>query len=108
MVAREGLVASGDPRRVKKAARSSGLMAAWLVLVAVIAAILAWLFANADETRTRWSTSQPHAVVALPTDVPSQWSRSEPAPAPGPAPAPAPAPQAAPTPAPAPAPVAQA
>ncbi|MBI3515447.1 MAG: divergent polysaccharide deacetylase family protein [Proteobacteria bacterium] len=106
MVAREDLVASGGPRRVKPAARSSGLVAAWLVLVAVIAAILAWLFANADETRSRWSLAQPRAVVALPTDVPSQWNRSESTPAP--AAAPAPPPQAAPTPAPAPAPVAAA
>ena len=110
MVARDNLAASEDPRRVKRAARSSGLLAAWLVLIAAIAAVLAWLFVNADETRARWALLQPSAVVALPTDVPSQWTRSEaPAasePAPEPTPAPAAEPVAPPAAAPAPAPVA--
>jgi polysaccharide deacetylase 2 family uncharacterized protein YibQ len=105
MVARSNLVAD-DPRRMKRAVRSSGLIAAWLLLIAVVAAVLAWLFANADETRARWSLLQPRAVVALPTDIPSQWAK-EAAPtatpvteapsavvttAPMPAPAPAPEP----------------
>jgi polysaccharide deacetylase 2 family uncharacterized protein YibQ len=116
MVAREQLVASEDPRRVRSAAptRASGLVAAWLVLVAVVAAILAWLFANADETRARWSLMQPRTVVALPTDVESTWRKTETpaapvetAPTPAPAPvvaAPAAPPVAAPVPAPTPTP----
>jgi polysaccharide deacetylase 2 family uncharacterized protein YibQ len=102
MVARDNLVASEDPRRVKRAARSSGLLAAWLVLIAALAAVVAWLFVNADETRARWALMQPRAVVALPTDVPSEWTRPEPAPAAEPAPAPASPPATAPAPAPAP------
>src|SRR4051812_18800781 len=74
MVARSNLVAD-DPRRMKRAVRSSGLIAAWLLLIAIVAAVLAWLFANADETRARWSLLQPRAVVALPTDIPSQWAK---------------------------------
>ena len=113
MVARSNLAASDDPRRGRRSERASGLVAAWVVLGALAAAIVAWLFANADDTRARWSMSQPRAVVPLPTDVPSQWTKSDVAPAapvaaapqaePAPA-APAPAPMPAPPPAPAPAP----
>jgi polysaccharide deacetylase 2 family uncharacterized protein YibQ len=82
MVARDNLVAPQDSRRARRAARSSGLLAAWLLLIAAIAAVGAWLFVNADETRARWSRMTPSAVVALPTDVPSQWSKAGDAPAP--------------------------
>jgi polysaccharide deacetylase 2 family uncharacterized protein YibQ len=109
MVARSNLVAPDDPRRTRGSQRSSGLVAAWVVLAALAAAIVAWLFANADDTRQRWSMMQPRAVVPLPTDVPSTWTKGD---APVPTAAPTPAPQAeappapAPMPAPAPAPVA--
>ena len=93
MVARDNLVAPQDPRRAKRTSRSNGLMAAWLLLIAVVAVVAAWLFANADDTRARWSRMTPSAVVALPTDVPSQWAKGDAAPTPAPAePAPAPAP----------------
>src|SRR3984885_6001362 len=88
MVARDNLVAPQDPRRAKRGARSSGLMAAWLLLIAAVAAVAAWLFANAAETRARWSRMSPSAVVALPTDVPSQWAKGDAAPTTAPAPAP--------------------
>ena len=88
MVARDNLVAPQDPRRAKRGARSSGLMAAWLLLIAAVAAVAAWLFANADETRARWSRMSPSAVVTLPTDVPSQWAKGDAAPTSAPAPAP--------------------
>jgi polysaccharide deacetylase 2 family uncharacterized protein YibQ len=52
-------------------------MAAWLVLIAALAVIAAWLFVNADETRARWSRLTPSATVPLPTDVPSQWSKGD-------------------------------
>jgi len=112
MVARENLVAPQDPRR-RRSTRSNGwLAAAWLVLIAAVAAVGAWLLANADDTRARWSRLQPSAVVPLPTDVPSQWSKGDAAPtsaAPAAdssaaAPAPPPAVTAAPAPPPPPAP----
>jgi uncharacterized protein len=100
MVARDNLVAPQDPRRAKRTPRSNGLMAAWLLLIAVVAVVAAWLFANADDTRARWSRLTPSAVVALPTDVPSQWAKGDGAPTPAPAPAePAPAPASEPAPA---------
>jgi polysaccharide deacetylase 2 family uncharacterized protein YibQ len=109
MVARDNLVAPRDPRRTKRASRSNGLMAAWIVLILAVAAVAAWLLANADDTRARWARLQPSAVVPLPSDVPSQWSKggdSTPTAPATPAPTPAPVaqvPQPEPTPAPAPA-----
>ena len=98
MVARDNLVAPRDPSRsAKRAARSNVLMAAWIVLILVVAAVGMWLLANADDSRARWARMQPGAVVPLPTDVPSQWAKGDatPAPAPQASPAPAaPAPQA--------------
>ena len=87
MVARDNLVAPQDPRRAKRTPRSNGLMAAWLLLIAVVAVVAAWLFANADDTRARWSRLTPSAVVALPTDVPSSPANFKPGayiPGPGP------------------------
>lgn len=108
MVARSPLAASDDPRRGRRGERSNGLVAAWVVLGALMAAVLAWLFANADDTRARWSLAQPRAIVALPTDVPSQWTRTTEAPSAASAPSvpsvatPAPTPAAPPMAAPAP------
>ena len=111
MVARDNLVATREsPRHGKRGSRSSSLLAAWLLLIAVVVAVLAWLFVNADETTQRWALMQPRAVVPLPTDVPSQWTKSQQpaaAPAAPPTASPAPTPAApAPAPTPAPAPVA--
>lgn len=81
MVARSHLVTS-SPRSKRGAAAFSTLLGAWLLLIAVVAGVIAWLFLNADETRTRFAL---RAVVALPqSDLPPPPVAAAPAaPAPG-------------------------